>query len=201
MPRNPKLEARAERLRRRAEKLWRERDQAVRLYSDFFYKARSWSGPPDRGQVRVQPRSAPTSASWSPTGLAPQTRFSPGTSNAARPRTSSKSSSTMSRPTACPAPPTAPMLFACSAMRSPTICWCCFAPACLRPLSSPRPPSSSSACACSSLARGCAARAGACGSISPAVGPGGRCLIGSWSVSPQSARLEAQPRTPVRDLS
>jgi hypothetical protein len=43
MPRNPKLEARAERLRRRAEKLWRESGQAVRLYSDFFYKANSWS--------------------------------------------------------------------------------------------------------------------------------------------------------------
>jgi len=43
MARNPKLEARAERLRRRAEKLWRESGQAVRLYLDFFYKANSWS--------------------------------------------------------------------------------------------------------------------------------------------------------------
>ena len=43
MPRNPKLEHAAERLRRRAEQLWRERGQAVRLYADFFYKANRWS--------------------------------------------------------------------------------------------------------------------------------------------------------------
>jgi len=43
MARNPKLEARAARLRRRAERLWRKGGQAVRLYRDFFYKANSWS--------------------------------------------------------------------------------------------------------------------------------------------------------------
>jgi len=43
MPRNPKLEQAAERLRRRAETLWHESGQAVRLYSDFFYKANRWS--------------------------------------------------------------------------------------------------------------------------------------------------------------
>ncbi len=45
MPRNPKLEARAAKLRRRAERLWRERGQAARVYTDFFYKAHSWSRP------------------------------------------------------------------------------------------------------------------------------------------------------------
>jgi hypothetical protein len=42
MPRNPKLEARVEALRRRAEKRWERSGQPVRLYTSFFYKAGSW---------------------------------------------------------------------------------------------------------------------------------------------------------------
>lgn len=46
LPRNPKLEGRAERLRRRAERLWHESGgQSARLYTDFFYKAKSWPRP------------------------------------------------------------------------------------------------------------------------------------------------------------
>lgn len=42
MPRNPKLQAQAEGLRRRAEKLWNESGKPVRLYTSFYYKAGSW---------------------------------------------------------------------------------------------------------------------------------------------------------------
>jgi hypothetical protein len=45
MPRNPKLEARAQRLRRRSEQRWQQTSQPVRLYNDFFYQAQSWSHP------------------------------------------------------------------------------------------------------------------------------------------------------------
>jgi hypothetical protein len=42
MPRNPKLEAQIEPLRKRAEKLWQDTGAPVRLYTKFFYKAGSW---------------------------------------------------------------------------------------------------------------------------------------------------------------
>ena len=45
LPRNPKLEARAQRLCRRAQRQWQQSGQAVRLYNDFFYKAGSWPYP------------------------------------------------------------------------------------------------------------------------------------------------------------
>jgi hypothetical protein len=45
LPRNPKLEVRAQRLCRRAQQRWRESGQAVRLYSDFFYQASTWPHP------------------------------------------------------------------------------------------------------------------------------------------------------------
>jgi len=45
MPRNPKLEARAQRLRRRSEQRWQQTSKPVRLYNDFFYQAQSWSHP------------------------------------------------------------------------------------------------------------------------------------------------------------
>jgi hypothetical protein len=45
MPRNSKLEARAQRLRRRSEQRWQQTSQPVRLYNDFFYQAQSWSHP------------------------------------------------------------------------------------------------------------------------------------------------------------
>jgi DDE family transposase len=45
LPRNPILEARAQRLCQRARKQWQESGRAVRLYTDFFYKARSWPHP------------------------------------------------------------------------------------------------------------------------------------------------------------
>ena len=45
MPRNPKLEACAQRLRRRAEQRWQDTGTPVRLYTDFFYQAKSWAHP------------------------------------------------------------------------------------------------------------------------------------------------------------
>jgi hypothetical protein len=45
MPRNPKLEACAQRLRWRAEQRGQDTGNPVRLYSDFFYQAHSWSHP------------------------------------------------------------------------------------------------------------------------------------------------------------
>lgn len=45
MPRNSKLEARAQRLRQRAEQRWQQTGQPVRLYSDFVYQAQSWPHP------------------------------------------------------------------------------------------------------------------------------------------------------------
>ena len=42
MPRNSKLEAQIEPLRKRAEKLWQDTGEPVRLYTKFFYKAGSW---------------------------------------------------------------------------------------------------------------------------------------------------------------
>jgi Transposase DDE domain group 1 len=42
LPRNPQLEACAQRLRRRAEQRGQETGKPVRLYTDFFYQARSW---------------------------------------------------------------------------------------------------------------------------------------------------------------
>jgi Transposase DDE domain group 1 len=45
MPRNPKLEACAQRLRWRAEQRWQDTGNPVRLYSDFCYQAHSWSHP------------------------------------------------------------------------------------------------------------------------------------------------------------
>jgi hypothetical protein len=45
LPRNPKLEARAQRLCQRARSQWQQSGGTVRLYTDFFYKARSWPHP------------------------------------------------------------------------------------------------------------------------------------------------------------
>lgn len=45
LPRNAKLEARAQRLCRRAQSQWQQSGQPVRLYSDFFYKAGTWPHP------------------------------------------------------------------------------------------------------------------------------------------------------------
>lgn len=53
------------------------------------------------------------------------------------------------------------------------------------------------ACACSSLARECAARSVACGSIWPAAGRGSRCLAKCSSAWRRSAPPESQPRAPL----
>lgn len=45
LPRNPKLEARAQRLCQRARSQCQQSGGTVRLYTDFFYKARSWPQP------------------------------------------------------------------------------------------------------------------------------------------------------------
>jgi hypothetical protein len=45
LPRNPQLEARAQRLRWHAEQRWQQTGHPVRLYSDFFYQAQSWPHP------------------------------------------------------------------------------------------------------------------------------------------------------------
>ena len=45
MPRNPKLETCAQRLRQRAERQWQQSGTPVRLYTDFFYQAKSWPHP------------------------------------------------------------------------------------------------------------------------------------------------------------
>jgi hypothetical protein len=45
MPRNPKLEARVEGLRKKAERLWKTSGQPVQLFTSFCYKAKSWPQP------------------------------------------------------------------------------------------------------------------------------------------------------------
>jgi Transposase DDE domain group 1 len=45
MPRNPKLEERVERLREKAQRIWKSTGKPVQLFTSFFYKARSWSYP------------------------------------------------------------------------------------------------------------------------------------------------------------
>lgn len=46
MPRNPKLEKRVERLRQKAEQIWKSSgSKPVQLFTSFFYKANSWSHP------------------------------------------------------------------------------------------------------------------------------------------------------------
>ena len=184
LPRNPKLEARVQRLCRRAQQQWQQSGQAVRLYSDFFYKAGTWPHP-RRVAVKCEV-----------TALGPNLRFVV-TNRVGTPEQifawynqrgqaenyikELKNDLAADR-------------LSCSAYRAnafrlqlPT-CWCSSAACCCTAPNWPLPPWHKCGCACSSSGPACIARSAACGSISPAAGPDDHYLRSCSHAWARSAR-------------
>jgi hypothetical protein len=187
MPRNPKLEARAQRLSRRSEQRWQQTSQPVRLYNDFFYQAQSWSHP-RRIAVKCEVTALGVNLRFVVTNRAgtPEQIFD-WYNLRGQAEILSRSSRTISPPTASPALPTAPTLSGFSSTLWPTISWRCFAAWCSAAPNSLAPPSRSCACACSSSALGSSARFAACGFTSPAAGLVNHCSAPCSGVWPRSA--------------
>lgn len=188
MPRNSVLEARVESLRKKAERRWEQSGgKPLRLYTSFFYKAKSWSCA-----RRIVAKVEYTAVGYNPRFLVTNRRERAEEvfawySRRGQVENFIKDLKNEIAADRSPARPTGPTPFAFSSTPWPTISWCSSAGSCCAAPRSPQQPSARFGSTSSRSPLGCGARLVASGFTSPPDGLGNRSSSRSSIASPRFA--------------